>query len=145
MRIDELPRQFKAFVDQAVEVFDWEVGEVQRRLAASTDKKSAIDAEVADAQTQLKQTQAQLKAANTHLGKASDLLSLNSEIAEARKTLGAVKAEIEKATAAKAAVEKQCADSERKLIAVTNDVSGLTAVRARNEELIREQRAKWCS
>jgi chromosome segregation ATPase len=143
--LDELSGQFSAFVDRAREVLYWEMENAKKAVAASNAEKSSAQAALAELRDQHKLARSQLNATNAQLGKASDLLSLKYEIAEKRKALEALKADIEKRTAALAAVEKQVADAERKLIAVTNDVAGLTAVRARNEDLIREQRAKFFS
>jgi predicted nucleic acid-binding Zn-ribbon protein len=140
-RIDELPRQFKVFVREATEVFDWEVSEAQKRLAGLNGEIGGAQTTLSDLHAQLKSARDQLSAANTHLGKASDLVSLRYQTAEETKKLAALRADLEKVTAAAAAKEKLAADLDRKAIAATNSLTLTEAVRVRNEDLIREQRA----
>jgi chromosome segregation ATPase len=143
MALDDLRGRSKAFVSEVREVLDWHIDDTQKRVAASKAENATAQATLSTLQDQLKQTQAQLNATNAHLGKASDLVSLKYETAEERKTLEKVRAELAQATTAVAAKAKEVADAERKLIAINNEVTGLTAVRARNEDMIREQRAKF--
>ena len=145
MRIDELPAQFKAFVNQAREVLDWEVSEAQKSVAASNDEKSSAETTLSDLHTQIDLARKQLNSHQAYLDRASTLAGLDHEITADRKKLAALKAEIEKVTEAKAVVEKQLSDTERKLVASTNELTLVEAVFARNQNLIAEQRAKWCS
>jgi chromosome segregation ATPase len=130
MRIDELPDQIEALADRVRSVFNREIAGAQKSLAALNAEKSSAQKAVSTVQAQLKQAQADLNATLGHQGKASDLVSLNSKLAEGKKTLDALGADIARATTAREAAEKQLADVERQLTEATTELADIRAERA---------------
>jgi hypothetical protein len=70
------------------------------------------------------------------LHRSSSLAGINTEIAGARKTLEALKTETEAERKALAKVKKERTASEAGVVALRNEVTQLTAVRAHSQEIM---------
>jgi chromosome segregation ATPase len=139
---DELPDRVEKVADLIRTVFGREISKGQKAVDELNAEKATIHAEVSEAQTQLKQAQADLKATLAHLGKASDLVSLRYEAAEKQKTLAGLKAEIARDTAAAASAAKQRAAEEHKLTAVMTQLQDARADLAVHDTEINNIRTK---
>jgi len=141
MNFDELPDQLEAFFDRARAVLDREISKARNAVAALNSEKATTQATLWQLRDQHRQAKTQLDAMLADLNRASGLVGLTSEIAEARKTLQKLKAETAEATTALEAVNKQRADGERQLVAVTNELSRLRHERVEHDNAIGSMRA----
>jgi chromosome segregation ATPase len=142
MRLDGLPDQFEEFVERVRAALDQEIAAAKSAAVAAHAEKSAAQNALTELQSQLKQTQSQLDAVTKDLQRVSTRVGLDREIAAARKTLEGLKVDIEKATAAKAAVEKQCTEADARLVALGNEARRQVGIRTEAEAAIAAVKAK---
>ena len=128
--LDELPEQCDAFVERVRAVFHQEIGKARATVKALNAEKAAAQTAIAELRDQHTQAQSQLDAVMKDLGRGTTRVGLDREIAAARKTLEALKAEIEEATTALEALNKQRSGAERQVVAAQNDMQSLRAERA---------------
>jgi len=128
--LDELPEQCDAFVERVRAVFHQEIGKARATVKALNAEKAAAQTAIAELRDQHTQAQSQLDAVMKDLGRGTTRVGLDREIAAARKTLEALKAEIEEATTALEALNKQRSGAECQVVAAQNDMQSLRAERA---------------
>jgi chromosome segregation ATPase len=130
MRIEDLPEGLEAFVDRARSVLNQEIDKAHKALDALNVEKATTQAALSELQDQREAAQKQLKTVLSNLDRGSTLAGLNSEIAEARKTLEALKVETEQTSTALTTLIKQRSDAQQQLDAVTNETQRLRAEQA---------------
>jgi chromosome segregation ATPase len=140
-RIDDLPDEFEAFLDRARTVFGREMEKARKSLAVLNAQAATAQTTLSDLQARRNSAQKQLDSLNAYLDRASTLAGLDQEIAGERKTLDALKAEIEKASAARATAEKQRTEAEAQLSALVTEARSYRAERADAEATMGNIRA----
>jgi chromosome segregation ATPase len=140
MNIDDAPDELEAFFDRVRAAHERETGKVQKAVAALNAEKVALTKSLTDLQAQCKSARDQLAATMSDLGRAAGLVGINTEIAEKRKTLDAVNAEIEQRTEVLAAATKERTEEEAKANAARDELSQQSAVRAFNQEQMAKMR-----
>jgi chromosome segregation ATPase len=145
MRLDELPHQLEAFLDRARTALDQQIAAAKNLVTAAIAERDAAQAAVRELQEQRESAKKQLDRVLADLERGSSLAGLNHEIAAAKKTLATLRVEIERATAAKAAVEKQCTDAAGRLVSVTNEANRMIAIRTEGEAVMAALKAKIAS
>ena len=140
MNIDELPEQLEAFTERARAKLDQDIAVARKTMKVLEAEKTAAQTELAKIQDEAKQARGQLDAVLDHLGKASNLASIQAETAAARKELQTVKTEITEASTKLAGLRAHCAEAEAKRVAVWNEVSHLRQEHAQHKAAINEVR-----
>jgi chromosome segregation ATPase len=142
MNIDDIPEHFQDLVERARIVLHREISGARATLAGLKGETAAERKALADLSGQRKQTQANLDTNLANLNRASGLAGLDSEIAEARKTLKAL--EVEKGEASKSleAVKKQLRDAESRLNAMQIETQQLFAQRCDSQAIMDNIRAQ---
>jgi predicted nucleic acid-binding Zn-ribbon protein len=142
MRLDELPGQLEVFLERARAVLDREIGAAKTAAAAANAEKAAAQTALRELVEQRESAKKQLDRVLADLARGQSLAGLNHEIATAKKTLEALKAEIERTTVAKAAVEKQITEANTRLVALGNEARRMSDIRSEAEATIASVRAK---
>jgi chromosome segregation ATPase len=112
-------------LERARAVLNREIERARATLNAVNAETAAERAALADLGDQHKQAQKQLKAVRSDLDRASSLVGLNHDIAEARKRLEKLNVEEEKAAKSIEGLNKQRTDVERQLNAEMSELQAL--------------------
>jgi chromosome segregation ATPase len=142
MNLDGLPAQFEQFVERARAALDREITAAKSAAAAAETDKAAAETALAELVEQREATKKQLDRVLADLQRGQTLAGLNHEIAAAKKALATLQADTEKATAAKAAMEKQCAEVSARLVGLNNEAQRMISIRTEGEAVMADLRAK---
>jgi chromosome segregation ATPase len=130
MTIDDLPDQLEAFLERARAVLNREIEKARKGVTALNGEKAKIKAELGQLGDQRKQAQTQLDAVLADLNRASGLVGLNHEIAEARKTLDALNAQKAEATKIIEGLAKERTQADHELTAMWSEIQALRTERS---------------
>jgi chromosome segregation ATPase len=125
MRIDDLPNLLETFLDRARGVLAQDIEKTNRTLMKLNAQKITAQTALAELENSRGLAQTQLAAVRFDLQRGSELVSLNHEIAEARKTLGELKADIAREHAARDGAVKQRGEAEKELNSVLGEIERL--------------------
>ena len=125
MDIEELTEQLKHIFERVRAGLNQEVEQARKAVKVADNDKTAAQNAFSQLKDQHAEVQKNLDATLKHLGKASSLAALDSEIKNARKELDTLKVEITQATTAVAALKLQQTEAEAKRVATWNEVSNL--------------------
>jgi chromosome segregation ATPase len=145
MTIDELPDQLKEFCRAARAALDQQIAKAHKAADALNAEKSSAQNALSALQAECKSAQDQLKATTSEFDKVAASLGIGHDIAKLRAELKKVKVEIERATAAKATVEKQCNEADARLVTLTREAERQLAIRSESEAVMASLRAKILS
>jgi len=143
MTLDRFPDELEEFVERVNVALHEEITSAKNVVARANAEKTALANALAELRDQHKQVQSQLDTVLKDLHRGSNLVGITREIAEARKTLEALKAETAEATKALAALSKERTECQAKVTALNGEVSQLGAVRAHNQEILAKIRSQF--
>jgi chromosome segregation ATPase len=142
MNLDGLPEQFEEFVERARAALDRDITAAKNLVTAANAEKAAAETALRELVEQRESAKKQLDRVFADLSRGSSLVGLNHEITAARKVLATLQADTERATAAKAVVERQCVDGERRLVSLNNEAQRMIAIRTEGEAVMADLRTK---
>ena len=142
MTLDELPHAFATFVNSAHAIFDREVENVQKALAASNAEKASAQTALSEFQDQCKSAQDQLELTTRELRGAAGLVGVAHDIKEARKELTRIRSETAEATKALDKLVKERTAREAEVKALGAETRRLVAVRTESETVMANLRAQ---
>jgi hypothetical protein len=140
--LDELPTQLESFLDRVRVALDQQIAGARKAVGNLNAEKTATAKVLADLKHQHELAEKQLSTVRADLQQALTRVGLDREIAAARKVLAMLQADIEKATAAKAAVEKQVAAGEARVVALGNEANRMIALRSESEAVMADIKNK---
>jgi predicted nucleic acid-binding Zn-ribbon protein len=143
MGIDELPQQFDALVEAARVALHHEIGNAKNIVAAANAEKASVQSALSNLQAQIRRAQSELAAVTRELQRSTVLHGVGGAITKAREELERLKAETEAEREALVALKKEQTERQKAVNALNDEVSGLSKVRAYNQEEIAKIRHQF--